>query len=330
MRKAKNRILALALALVMFVSAQFVLGISGAPHIGMPLSVSYREPVDYTAQYQGGGAAFKASETLSFARQKRWINNHAADNEDVKAWLNIQGTNINYPVVYNNEQLTGYYLYRDWKGKNYPINYSNWSQYPDTAIILDYRTRIGDSWATSSRNMVLYGHNWNNLKEPAVIGNQKGYSMFAQLKSYTNLEFARENPHIYFSMGEFEGIWRVFAVGYATTSPNFAYNTPNMTKKQLQYIIDGWRGRSKFDFDVEVTNNDRILTLSTCTRQHGPNDTQRYVVVARLLRPGESEDDKVSVRVNKDIIPFTFNPPPPPDFTASAAAEQAPETTPVP
>jgi hypothetical protein len=37
-----------------------------------------------------------------------------------------------------------------------------------------------------------------------------------------------------------------------------------------------------------VDERDRLLTLSTCTREYNVGDVQRFVVVARLLRPEEA------------------------------------------
>ena len=210
-------------------------------------------------------------------------------NSEVKGWLMIPGTNINMPVNYSNKD-NNYYLYRDWKGNNYPnITWRNWYNYPDNTTYVDYRHRWGDSWQTSSKNVVLYGHNWSNLRAPFDIGsnqaNDRTHRMFGQLPSYTSIEFAKWQPHIYFSTADYEGIWRVFAVGYCEISPNFFYNNPNPTKEQRQELISEWRKRSHFNFDVDVNADDVLLTLTTCTRQHGSTENQRFVVVARLLVP---------------------------------------------
>ncbi len=51
---------------------------------------------------------------------------------------------------------------------------------------------------------------------------------------------------------------------------------------------------------VSVNESDTLLTLSTCTRQLGSSSEQRFVVVARLLRDGETDSDAVKYAVNAD------------------------------
>jgi len=256
------------------------------------------------------------------------IQQHAATAPSVVGWLTIPNTNINVPVNFNNAN-NSHYLYRDWRGNNYAgrLNWRNWNQFPDTATYLDFRTRVGDSWAGTSRNINLYGHNWTNLRGNLRIGNNPADRMFAQLKSYTNIEWATANPHIYFSTGDMEGVWRVFAVGYAHTTPMFFYNNPNPTRTQMQTLVEEWRARSHINFNVDVNGDDRLLTLTTCTRVHGETATQRFVVVARLLRPGESENDVVTATRNTNIRHPDFTQPTHVVRPAAPAAPAAPAGT---
>jgi SrtB family sortase len=229
---------------------------------------------------------------------KTWISKYSTDNADVKGYLIVPGTNIAKPVAYSSKD-NSYYTYRDIKGVNHPNTvYTNFGE---TAIYLDFRTKFGDSWRTSSRNTVLYGHNWTNLREPLDIGTKNKHIMFGQLPSYTNIDFAKTNPHIYFSTDKNEGIWRVFCVAYVELSKDFNYNAPNPSLEDYEELLKSLQDRSMYDFDVDVQNSDRILTLSTCTRQYNAGSQQRYIVVARLLRDGESETDTVTVKVNEDM-----------------------------
>lgn len=231
------------------------------------------------------------------------------NNKGIVGWLTVTGTNINEPICYTSKG-NSYYLYRDIKGTNYPqiASYPNYKNYPDSVTYLDYRTVLGEKFTDkgTSRNYVLYGHNWNNLYErdggKLAIGNKPGYTMFAQLPSYHNMSFAEKNPYIYFSTETDEGIWQVFSVGYTEVSNKFPYHVPYTSKAKTSAIINEWKQRTMFNFDVDVNEDDRILTLSTCTRQYaGVGENQRFVVVARLLREGESVKNKVSVEVNSNM-----------------------------
>ena len=288
MRKQWLRVTACALA------ASFIAAV-----IAVPLA-----SVEASASSQQGG--FVPSKELPFRRLQSWIKKCQEINPEVIGWLTIPGTSINEPITFS-DKSNEHYVKRDWRGTNYPdLVFSNWAARPATATYLDSRTKIGEGWKKgSSRNFVLYGHNWNNLRDPLVIGPGRGpdgnpLTMFAELPSYTNLEFAKTNPHIYFSTGEFEGIWRVFSVTYTEVNPRFNYATPFNVSAGFSNIIKEWQARSMHTFDVEVNNTDRLLTLSTCTRQYNVGEWQRFVVVARLLRDGESEADNVKVTANPD------------------------------
>ena len=232
---------------------------------------------------------------------KAWVKQLKPTNKDVMGWLKVPGTNINVPIVQGTrEQGNNYYNTRDWKGVDYSARvYPN---YAFTSTFLDVRAVTNSTWAASSRNMVIYGHNWSNLSRPYNIGEKyTNHKMFAQLPSYTDVDFAKANPYIYYSTENLEGIWKVFSVATCEVSVEFPYNMPNPNDQQWKKIIAEWKARSVMDFGVDVNENDRLLTLSTCTREYpGAGETQRFVVVARLLRPGESENDAVKVTARTD------------------------------
>ena len=232
---------------------------------------------------------------------KSWIRQLKTTNKDVVGWLKVPGTNINVPIVQGSrEQGNNYYNTRDWKG----VDYSSYvfPNYAMTSTFLDVRAVTNSTWASSSRNMVIYGHNWTNLSKPYNIGEKyTNHKMLAQLPSYADINFAKTNPYIYYSTENLEGVWKVFAVATCEVTREFPYNVPNLSEADFKKIIGEWRERSVLDFDVDVNEKDRLLTLSTCTREYpGAGASQRFVVVARLLRPGETEDDEVKVTVNAD------------------------------
>jgi len=244
------------------------------------------------------GRGFTPSTRIPYANLRAQIVQHRQVNPDVVGWLRIPNTNINSPIVQTTRANGNeWYNTRNWQRVNFPGR--TWRNFAYTSTFLDVRNRTGTTWASGSRNTVLYGHNWTNLHRPYDIGTNNNHVMFGQLPSFTSVNFARANPHIYYSNINNEGIWRVFAVATVEVHPNFNYNNPNPSPEQLGRIISEWQARSVLNFGVDVNSSDRILTLSTCTREIGAfGEHQRFVVVARLLRPGESENDAVTVSVN--------------------------------
>lgn len=271
----------------------------------------------------GTQSSGNVSSLYPFSKIKSRIKKYQEVNPEVVGWLTVPGTDINYPIPLNTTN-NDYYIKRTWQGVNYPdIVYANYKQRPATATYLDYRTKLGEGWKNgTSRNLVLYGHNWSNLRAPFDIGSNPKHTMFAQLQSYTDKKFLEEHPYVYFSTGNMEGVWKVFAVAYTENSTSFAYNTPNLTKEDFEVIIEEWKDRSMYDIDVDVNSSDRILTMSTCTRAYDAGGNQRFVVIARLLRSTESETDKVSVKVNADMKEPNFKAKPATAQTQTAVAAQ--------
>jgi len=193
-------------------------------------------------------------------------------NSDVVGWLRVPGTNIDWPVVQNTQDVNFYtHLGYD---KKYSYNGVIWT---------NPSTRTSSSSSGLSSNTVIYGHNWTNYSASPRIG-YSGDVMFAQLNGYHWLAMAQSYPYFYYSTvqgGEFTV--KIFACFY--TELAFKYN---VAEGDMNYIISEARRRSRHNFDVDVNSSDKIVTLSTCTRAYGATSNQRFVVMGRLLRPGES------------------------------------------
>lgn len=196
-------------------------------------------------------------------------------NDDTVGWLTIPGTTIDEVVVQAPDN--DYYLRR---------NNLKQSAF-DGCYYADYRTNLGARNALS-KNIVIYGHSMDDNPDGA---------RFSQLKKYLDIDYCKENPYIYFSTPEAELTWQIFAVYY--TDINFDYINPNPDTAEFTNIINEAKQRSQFIFDVDVTSNDTILTLSTCTYKETVNRSNyRYVVQAKLLPSGASQTTPVKVEVN--------------------------------
>ncbi|HAB67562.1 MAG TPA: SrtB family sortase [Firmicutes bacterium] len=174
-------------------------------------------------------------------------------NSDMSGWVNVPGTNINYPVVKAKDN--SYYLTRNIYKET---DYNGW-------VFMDYRNK-GDF---SDDNTILYAHN--------------RYSNGLMFGTLTNLRKSRwqdnkNNWNIKFNNLYKEGTWKVFSIyGIEVTSDYLITNFLNPDDKQA--FIDMLKSRSEYNFDTNVTVNDKILTLSTCL-----DTNERFVVHAVLVK----------------------------------------------
>ena len=230
--------------------------------------------------------------------QKTMLENTLAmqqKNKDTIGWIYIDGTTVNDVVVkvnYNDDNK--YYLRRNANGEN-----DN-----DGCYYADWRCKTGNR-NSISKNTVVYGHNLGRSANGLIpdYQNHANGPKFAQLLKYQNEEFAKTHPYIYYSTIEEDMVWQVFAVFY--TDIKFDYIEPNPADATFNSLLKKAQDLSFYNYDVEVSSNDKILTLSTCTyrmaddtKLHYPND-YRYVVMAKLLPADAVLEDTVSLTVTK-------------------------------
>lgn len=203
-------------------------------------------------------------------------------NNDLVGWIVVPNTSINHPVVQakNNE----YYLRRSFYG-----DYQRRG-----TVFMDYR----DHAKPLCKNTILYGHNFLDS------------TMFADLEKYKDIEFYKTSPVIQFDTIYEKHKWKIISVFLTNADDKddngytFNYIYPFMTNDNFEAFVDEIKVRSLYFTNVDVNKNDKILTLSTCTRDmdvKGNGETNaRFVVVARLVRDGESETVDVSKTIKND------------------------------
>ena len=175
-------------------------------------------------------------------------------NNDFVGWIQIDGTNINYPVMQTPDN-PDYYLKHSFE--------NTWSDYG--VPYLDEACVIGQS-----NNLVIYGHHMSNG------------SMFCDLELYSDPAFCMDHPVIrsdtLTSFGEYEVI-AVFR--YNTNQETFRYDREvNMDEGRFSWFIEQVHARELFSTGKDASFGDQLLTLSTCeyTYKNG-----RLVVVARKV-----------------------------------------------
>ena len=218
------------------------------------------------------------------------IKNYQAKNTDVKAWLKVPGTNINYPVLKSPNGNNSYY-----EAKGLDKKYSK-----DGVIWADYGVNFGNS-STLTQNTCIFGHNWTNSWRTAYINRAKDV-MFAQLVPLKKLDFAQKYQKIYYSTEYEDMTFQIFAV-FICNSNDLDYVPSTYTTKQFSSLIAEARALSFFDYDTTVTTSDKLITLSTCIDAYYKNGVrqtnQRFVVMGKLVKGADATKD-VTVTKNTD------------------------------
>ena len=184
-------------------------------------------------------------------------------NQDTVAWLVVPNTDINDSVLQAGDNR--YYERRD-EGRNA----STFGCY-----FADYECPIG-ARDVFAQNTVIYGH--SNIQSDDNPDAQR----FSQLFRFTNPDFAKKTPYLYLTTEEAKLTWQIFAVFYTTT--DFDYIRVHLEPPALLELANEAKTLSIYDYGVTLTQEDKLLTLSTCSTKYGTDGNQRFVVMARLLQ----------------------------------------------
>lgn len=196
-------------------------------------------------------------------------------NNDFVGWIKIDGTEIDYPVVQADDN--DYYLNHNFDKKKESRG----------TIFMDYTSDSNLGYM----NTVIHGHNW--LDD----------TVFSELPQYSDIDYYREHPIIEYNTRTEMHKWKIFAVFITTASADedngyvFNYVYPDMGGINFDGYMAEINKRTLYYTGVDVNENDKILTLSTCTREV---DTRSYradcriVILARMVRDGESEQVNTS------------------------------------
>ncbi len=181
------------------------------------------------------------------------INELKTINRDVKGWIIVNGTNINYPFVQttNND----YYLTHSFDKSP---NKMGW-------VFLDYRNKLNGN----DKNLILYAHN------------SKTGKMFGSLpKILTNGWLKNSKNHIIkTSINNQNSLWQVFSIYHIIKTDDYI-KTSFYSPQEFNSFINMIKNRSIHNFNVELDENDTILTLSTCYI----NNNERLVLHAKLIK----------------------------------------------
>jgi sortase B len=172
-------------------------------------------------------------------------------NKDVVGWITVPSTVIDYPVVQAKDN--DFYLRRNIHGERATAG----------TIFMDFRS---DARAGGG-HIILYGHHMRNG------------TMFKDLVKYKDEEFFQDQANIRFNTLYEEIEWEVFSVYVTDADFNYRQTEFSSVEEYLSFL-NKLQSKSMFDKGIELTGDDQILTLSTCTYEY---DDARFVVHARRV-----------------------------------------------
>ena len=181
------------------------------------------------------------------------------ENEEIIGWLEIEGTNINYPVLQTSDN--DYYLTH-----NYKKEYSS-----SGSLFLDKDFDM----VNGSSNYLIYGHR-----------NKQGL-MFEDLIKYAEEDFYKEHTKIKFTTNKDDSIYEILSVFYSrvyykSEKNVFRYYYFVNAENEQEYndFVENAKKASIYDTGVTAQYGEQLLTLSTC--EYSQEDG-RFVVVCKKV-----------------------------------------------
>lgn len=176
-----------------------------------------------------------------------------AKNDDVKGWIYIDGTDINYPLLQgpNND----YYLY---------LNYDE--EYSGAGSIYIDASNSGD---LSDDHTVIFGHNMKND------------TMFGTLNDFKNQSHMEAHPYVYILTAS--GKWNKYEIFayYRADVNDGTFDLFTGDAKRMTNYVNLVASKNYYDNTKLPVNGEKVITLSTCTEDL--DDYSRNVLQARLV-----------------------------------------------
>lgn len=172
-------------------------------------------------------------------------------NEETVAWIQVENTNIDYPIVKHKDNK--YYLNHSFDKK---YNEAGW-------VFLDHRNNLENL----DQNTIIYAHG------------RVDKTMFGSLKDLLEKDVYEKNQKIEVKLSTEKAnyIFEMFSVYHIPTTndyTNISWNEENYKK-----FIEKIKKRSSYKIPIELDSNDKIITLSTCY-----NVEEKVVMHARLKK----------------------------------------------
>lgn len=208
-----------------------------------------REMVETAETAEGDDVAA----VTSYARYQALFDS----NPDMVGWISIEGTRIDYPVMYTPE-APEYYLHRNFE-----------KEYASCGLPF---ADAGCSFDPRSDNIILYGHH------------MKDGSMFHDLNNYKEEAFYKAHPLIQFDTRWSYGTYQIIAVFKTQVDTSSAWPYYEFiqaeTPEAFTEFVSQCQSRALYNTGNTAEYGDQLLTLSTCEYS---TENGRMVVVAKKV-----------------------------------------------
>lgn len=170
-------------------------------------------------------------------------------NSDVVGWIRFdEPAIINYPVVQGEDNDE--YLHKTFQGYENTVG----------TIFVD----VYNNANFEDQNTIVYGHRMNNE------------TMFNKLAEYRDQEFWKKYPYFYIYTPDGRELkYDIYSVGVVQDTSSI-YTHQFADDEAFAEFIEETKNSSLYDTGIEVTTDDKIVTLSTCVKER---DDQRLVVI---------------------------------------------------
>lgn len=185
-------------------------------------------------------------------------------------WLQVQGTNVDLPII-------------DASSNTNDLDYS-----------FAWRSPI---YVTGENREVLIGHNILNVSSTPMLSNEN-LQDFESLMSFSYAGFAQDNLYIQYTKDGKEELYLIYAIGFYDYNYDKAESMTDLN--QIASYIKTAKKNSIYDYDIDVNENDKLLTVKTCTRYFGAYEKQQFIIDARKVREDE-KTVKYEVKTNKNF-----------------------------
>lgn len=220
--------------------------------------------------FSDGGNTKQYIEPSSTASNLSDAENHnikwdrlSKDNPDIYSWIYIPNTNVDYPVVQADE-------------------------FTDDSFYLDHNIKKQSEFAGA---IYTEKNNAKDYSDPVTLiygHNMKNGSMFKTLHYFSDSKFFKKNKYIYIYMPGHKLTYKIYAAYIYDDRHilnSFDFTDKKVLKKYFRYTTNP-DSLSKQTRKVDLDENSKIITLSTCT--DGASNT-RYLVQGVLTKDEQTK-----------------------------------------